>query len=97
MIGGTRYWEFSFVVLRYCKDDLRHMLDTLYSNVQTFYKTWSPSSIIVDNAQAIINTLRYVPLCYAFCNMHTLSCTSCHAFSIIHTVSCIICFAVCII
>lgn len=65
-----------FLVSRCREDDLRPLLDALHCNVQILHKTWSPSSIIVDNAQAEINTLRYIPLCYAFYDMRT----SCHAF-----------------
>ena len=65
-----------FVISRSREDDLRPVLDALHCNVQSLHETWSPSSIIVDNAQAEINTLSYIPLCYAFYDMHT----SCHAF-----------------
>ena len=78
-----------FVISRSCEHDLRHVLDALHCNVQSLHETWSPTSIIVDNAQAEINTLKYIPLCYAFYDMHT----SCHAFSKIFFLLCIVCFA----
>lgn len=57
-----------FVVLRSCKDVLKPMFDALHYNIHNLHKTLL---IIVDNAQAeIINTLKYVHLCYTFCGMH---------------------------
>ena len=77
MIGGIPVAF--FVVSRSREDDLRPVLHALHYNVQSLHETWSPSSIIVDNAQAEINTLMYIPFCYTFNNMHT----SCHVFSVI--------------
>ena len=89
MIGGIPVAF--FVVSRSREDDLRPVLHALHYNVQSLHETWSPSSIIVDNAQAEINTLRYIHFCCAFTDIHT----SCHVFSVIYIYNllCIVCFA----
>lgn len=67
-----------FVVSRSREGNLRHVLDALHCNVQTLHETRNPSSIIFDNAlYAKINTLRYVPLYYALCDMHLVLCIPC--------------------
>ena len=46
-----------FVISRTREQDLHPVLQALHRRVQTIKKDWNPSSIIVDNAQAEINTL----------------------------------------
>jgi hypothetical protein len=46
-----------FVISRTREHDLRPVLQALYERVQITKYDWNPSSIIVDNAQAEINTL----------------------------------------
>ena len=45
-----------FVISRTCEQDLRLVLQALHHMVQTVNSAWNPSSIIIDNAQAEINT-----------------------------------------
>lgn len=48
-----------FAISRSREQDLTPVLQALHKKVSTRNKKWSPSSIIVDNAQAELNTLRY--------------------------------------
>ena len=48
-----------FAISRSREQDLVHVLQALHNRVAKTNATWCPSSIIVDNAQAEINTLRY--------------------------------------
>jgi hypothetical protein len=48
-----------FAISRSREQDLTPVLQALYNRVSTHNTNWSPSSIIVDNAQAELNTLRY--------------------------------------
>ena len=51
-----------FAISHTREQDLVHVLQALHMRVSKTNSEWSPSSIIVDNAQAEINTLRYVQL-----------------------------------
>lgn len=51
-----------FAISRMREQDLVPVLQALHKRVSKVKKDWSPSSIIVDNAQAEINTLGYVLL-----------------------------------
>ena len=46
-----------FVILQTREQDLRLVLLALHHKVQSIKSNWNPSSIIVDNAQAEINTM----------------------------------------
>ena len=46
-----------FIISRTREQDLRPVLQALHDRVQKIRNDWNPSSIIVDNAQAEINTL----------------------------------------
>jgi len=46
-----------FAISRMQEDDLIPVLQSLHDRVTTRKENWSPSAIIVDNAQAEINTL----------------------------------------
>jgi hypothetical protein len=46
-----------FAISRMQEDDLIPVLQSLHDRVTTCRENWSPSAIIVDNAQAEINTL----------------------------------------
>jgi hypothetical protein len=48
-----------FAISRTREQDLIPVLQALHNRVAKNKPNWSPSSIIVDNAQAEINTLRY--------------------------------------
>ena len=48
-----------FVISRTREQDLIPVLQALHNKVADYIPNWCPSSIIVDNAQAEINTLRY--------------------------------------
>ena len=48
-----------FAISRTREQDLLPVLQALHNRVARNNAAWSPSSIIVDNAQAEINTLRY--------------------------------------
>ena len=48
-----------FAISQTREQDLIPVLQALHNKVARNNATWSPSSIIVDNAQAEINTLRY--------------------------------------
>ena len=48
-----------FVISRTREQDLDPVLQALHHRVQSIKTDWCPSSIILDNAQAEINTLRY--------------------------------------
>jgi hypothetical protein len=48
-----------FAISRSREQDLTPVLQALHNRVSTHNTNWSPSSIIVDNAQAELNTLRY--------------------------------------
>ena len=58
MIGGTAYLLFFFAISHMREQNLIPVLQSLHDRVTTRRKNWSPSSIIVDNAQAELNTLR---------------------------------------
>jgi len=47
-----------FVISRYREQELLPVLEALYQKIQCLKSNWTPSSIIVDNAHAEINTLR---------------------------------------
>jgi hypothetical protein len=47
-----------FVVSRTREQDLQHVFQALQNKIHTVKRDWAPSSIIVDNAQAEINTMR---------------------------------------
>ena len=49
-----------FIISRSREQDLYHALQTLHCRLQTIVDNWNPSAIIIDNAQAEINTLRLV-------------------------------------
>ena len=49
-----------FIISRTREHDLYPVLQALHKRVQSIAEDWNPSAIIVDNAQAEINTLRYV-------------------------------------
>ena len=63
-----------FVISRTREQDLHPVLHALHQRVHSLKTDWSPSSIIVDNAQAEINTLRYslcvVLLAYVTCHIY---------------------------
>jgi hypothetical protein len=51
----------AFFIISWSREqDLYHVLQALHSRLQTIVDNWNPSAIIVDNAQAKINTLRLV-------------------------------------
>jgi hypothetical protein len=47
-----------FVISRSREQELHPVLQTLHQKIQSHKSDWTPSSIILDNAQAEINTLR---------------------------------------
>lgn len=47
-----------FVISRSREQELLPVLEALHQKIQCLKSDWTPSSIIVDNAQAEINTLR---------------------------------------
>ena len=55
-----------FVISRTREQDLHPVLQALQIRIHTLKRDWAPSSIIVDNAQAEINTLRYSWSCLTF-------------------------------
>ena len=68
------------VTSRTREQDLHHVLQALQKRVRTLKRDWGPTSIIVDNAQAELNTLRYSWSCLTFLHIHcplSLICLSC--------------------
>ena len=55
-----------FVKSRTREQDLHPVLQALQIRIHTLKRDWAPSSIIVDNAQAKFNTLRYSWSCLTF-------------------------------
>ena len=65
-----------FVISCTREQHLHHVLQALHYRVQRLKSDWSLSSIIVDNAHAKNNTLRYTwsptLLMYVFCHIYVL-------------------------
>ena len=59
-----------FVISRTREQDLHPVLEALQNRVHTLKRDWAPFSIVVDNAQAEINTLRYSWSCLTFFDIH---------------------------
>lgn len=59
-----------FVISRTREQDLHPVLEALQNRLYTLKRDWAPSSIVVDNAQAEINTLRYSWSCLTFFHIH---------------------------
>ena len=76
MIGGMVSQFFFFVISRTREANLKPVFQALDIQMKKIQGTWRPSSLIVDNAQAEINTLRllsYFPIIVHQCHILSLN------------------------